>query len=103
MSYIVKARARADLKRHWRYIATDNPDAADRLLRAAEETFAFIAANPDIGSQRSFRRLVGVRSMAVAGFRNYLVFDQRRGDRVVMLRVLHGMMDLPGFFIHRGA
>lgn len=47
MSHIIKARARTDLKRHWRYIARDNVDAADRLLRAAEEAFAFIAENPD--------------------------------------------------------
>lgn len=38
MNYIVKARARIDLKKHWRYIARDNVDAADRLLAAAEQT-----------------------------------------------------------------
>jgi plasmid stabilization system protein ParE len=50
MSYIVKALARADLKRHWRYIARDNVDAADRLLAAAADTFCFITANADLGS-----------------------------------------------------
>lgn len=98
MNYIVKARVRLDLKKHWRYIARDNVDAADRLLEAAEQTFAFIAANPELGSQRSFRKLVGVRSRAVDGFGNYLVFYQPRGDRIVILRVLHGMRDLPRFF-----
>ena len=39
MNYIVKARARLDLKRHGRYIARDDLSAADRLLDAAEETF----------------------------------------------------------------
>jgi len=73
MNYIVKARARFDLKKHWHWIATDNQDAADRLLSAAEETFAAIAANPEIGSQRSFRKLVGIRSRQVKGFDNYLV------------------------------
>lgn len=51
MNYVVKARARLDLKGHWRYIARDNVESADRLLQAAEQTFAFIAANPDLGSQ----------------------------------------------------
>ena len=37
MNYLVKARARLDLKSHWRYIARDNLPAADRLLNAAEE------------------------------------------------------------------
>ena len=101
MNYIVKARARLDLKIHWRYIAHDNLSAADRLLAAAEETFKLIAENPDSGSQRSFRKLVGVRSRAVTGFRNYLVFYQTRGKTVVMVRVLHGMRDLPRFFLKR--
>jgi toxin ParE1/3/4 len=98
MNYLVKARARLDLKSHWRYIARDNLPAADRLLEAAEETFKLIAETPDIGSQRSFRKLVGIRSRAVTGFRNYLVFYQTRGNVVVILRVLHGMRDLPKFF-----
>ena len=70
----------------------------DRLLEAAEKTFDFIAAHPELGSQRSFHKLVGVRSRAVDGFCNYLVFYQSRGDRIVILRVLHGMRDLPRFF-----
>lgn len=98
MNYIVKARARLDLKSHWRYIARDNLPAADRLLEAAEATFKLIAKTPDIGSQRSFRKITGIRSRAVTGFRNYLVFYQTRGEAVVIVRVLHGMQDLPSFF-----
>lgn len=99
MNYVVKGRVRLDLKRCWKHIARDNVDAADRLLQAAEETFARIAANPDLGSQRHFRKLVGIRSRGITGFKNYLVFYQKRGDVVVVLRVLHGMMDLPRFFV----
>ncbi|HZQ47111.1 MAG TPA: type II toxin-antitoxin system RelE/ParE family toxin [Verrucomicrobiae bacterium] len=98
MNYIVKARARLDLKSHWRYIARDNLPAADRLLDAAEETFRLIAETPDIGSQRNFRKLAGMRSRAVMGFSNYLVFYQMRGKTVVIVRILHGMRDLPRFF-----
>jgi len=102
MNCVVKARARLDLASHWRYIAHDNVEAADRLLDAAEQTFAAIAQNPDAGSQRSFRRLIGIRSRAVIGFKNYLVFCQQRGGTVIILRVLHGMRNLPRFFV-RGA
>lgn len=98
MNYIVKVRARLDLKSHWRYIARDNLPAADRLLNAAEKTFKLIAGNPHIGSQHSFRKLVGIRSRAVRGFGNYLVFYQTQGEAVVILRVIHGMRDLPRFF-----
>jgi toxin ParE1/3/4 len=99
MSYLVKARARLDLKSHWRYIARDNRPAADRLLEAAEETFKLISETPDIGSQRSFRKLVGIRSRAVTGFKNYLVFYQTRGETIIIVRVLHGMRDLPRLFM----
>jgi toxin ParE1/3/4 len=98
MNYRVKARARLDLKSHWRYIAHDNLPAADRLLDAAEETFKLIAESPDIGSQRSFRKLSGIRSRAVSGFQNYLVFYRIQGKTVVIVRVLHGMRNLPRFF-----
>jgi toxin ParE1/3/4 len=99
MNYIVKVRARLDLKKHWHFIARDNVDAADRLLAAAEETFNFIAEHPELGSERSFRKLAGVRSRGIAGFANYLVFYQLREKTVVILRVLHGMRDLPRFFL----
>ena len=98
MICIVKARVRQDLKKHWHHIASDNLDAADRLLRAAEQTFAFIAENPDLGSRHTFRKLAGVRSRPISGFGNYLVFYQTRGDQIMILRVLHGMRDLPRFF-----
>jgi toxin ParE1/3/4 len=98
MTYVVKARARLDLKSHWRYIANDNVQAADRLLEAAEETFKFLARNPGTGSERNFRKLIGVRSFGIHDFRNYLVFYQRRGNAVVIVRVLHGMRDLPRLF-----
>ena len=102
MNYRVKARVRLDLKSHWRYIARDNLPAAERFLKAAEETFKLIAETPNIGSQRSFRKVAGIRSRAVTGFRNYLVFYQMRGKAVVIVRVLHGMRDLPRFFFIPG-
>jgi plasmid stabilization system protein ParE len=99
MNYIVKARARLDLKRHWRFIARDSVESADRLLETAEQTFAFISANPGLGSGRNFRKLVGIRSRAIKEFTNYLVFYQQRGEKVIILRVLHGMTNLPRFFV----
>jgi toxin ParE1/3/4 len=98
MIYIVKARARQDIKKYWHHIAEDNLDAANRFLLAAEETFRAIARNPDIGSQRSFRKLVGVRSRQINRFEKYLVFYKKRRDQVVIGRVIHGMRDLPRFF-----
>jgi toxin ParE1/3/4 len=98
MNSFIRVRARLDLKKYWRWIAVDNREAADRFLEAAEQTFGAIAKNPDLGSQRSFRKLANIRSRAVLGFPNYLIFYQTRADAVVVLRVLHGMRDLPRFF-----
>ena len=45
------------------YIATDNPDAAERFVPALEETYAQLEALPGMGSVRHFGRtdLQGVR------------------------------------------
>ena len=58
------------------YIATDNPDAAERFVPALEETFAQLEALPGLGSVRHFGRtdLQGVRIIPVTGFAHYLLF-----------------------------
>ena len=38
------------------YIATDNPDAAERFVPALEETYAQLEALPGMGSVRHFGR-----------------------------------------------
>jgi hypothetical protein len=46
MNYTVRPAARRDLIRIWRIIRADNPDAAERFLAVAEQTFAEIARQP---------------------------------------------------------
>ena len=38
------------------YIATDNPDAAERFVPALEDTYAHLVALPGMGSVRQFGR-----------------------------------------------
>jgi toxin ParE1/3/4 len=82
------------------YIATDNPDAAQRFVPALEETYAQLEALPGMGSVRQFRRkdLKGVRMVPVTGFENYLMFYSTTGTRVKVLRILHAARDFPTLF-----
>ncbi len=78
------------------YIALDNHEAAMRFVDAVEAQFETLAEYPHAG--RSRPRLRGgqpqLRSMAVHGFRNYLVFYVPVPDGIEVIRVLHGARDL---------
>ena len=91
-------RVKEDLFGHASYIAKDNPDAAIRLLEAAEDAFEQLAAMPGMGPVWGFRRreLSDVRFWPIKGFRNYLVFYRRlpNEEGVEVIRVLHGAMNV---------
>ena len=50
--YRVSAAARADLDEIWFYIAQDNPEAADKFIRALVSRFPQLAAMPEMGRRR---------------------------------------------------
>ena len=85
-----------DVFHYAEFIGRDNPDAAERFFVAARESFAFIGNNPLIGPARKFRdiRLLGLRSWRIDGFKNHLVFYRIKSERVEIIRVIHGAMDL---------
>ena len=82
------------------YIATDNPDVAERFVPALEETFAQLEALPGLGSARHFGRkdLQGVRIIPVTGFAHYLLCYTALRKRVKVLRILHAARDFPTIF-----
>jgi toxin ParE1/3/4 len=82
------------------YIAEQHPDAADRFIDAAYETFTTLAALPGMGRQRRFRhtRLQHVRSFRVNGFEEYLIFYGPLADGIEVYHVFHGARDLEGLF-----
>ena len=75
-----------DYRDIWRYIAEDNPDAADRLLRKIDEKLNLYAAHPGMGADRS-RLAAGLRSFPVG---NYLIFYRAAIGGIELVRVLHG-------------
>ncbi|MCL5745820.1 MAG: type II toxin-antitoxin system RelE/ParE family toxin [Acidobacteria bacterium] len=97
---IVSPEALADLDQIHAYIAADNPAAADRVLEAALATFEVLAGMPGMGRPRTFKlsELAGMRSLAVTGFRNYLIFYRSVNAGVEIVRVLHGARDVDAQF-----
>jgi toxin ParE1/3/4 len=77
-------------------IAVNNLDAALRFYGAVSETYELIETYPGIGTRRMARnrRLTGLRSFGVIGFRNYLVFFRSEHIHVEIVRVLHGARDI---------
>ncbi|MBI3414501.1 MAG: type II toxin-antitoxin system RelE/ParE family toxin [Verrucomicrobia bacterium] len=73
MKLIVKSPVWDDLREIGQRIATDNPGAAERFFAATRGAFDLLARHPGIGRLRSFS-LAGVRSWAVPGFPNHLIF-----------------------------
>jgi toxin ParE1/3/4 len=94
----VRPEAERDAAYHWHYLAPHNLDAADRFLRALEDTYEKIRQQPGIGHQEGFRRQKGIRSWRVKRFPRYLVFYRVSEDQIEVLRVLYGMRNLPRFF-----
>ena len=90
---VVKSPVWDDLREIGLRVAEDNPDAAERFLVAAQESFELIRCHPRIGRLRSFS-ITGVRSWVIPDFQNYLVFYLPTGTEVRILAVLHGARDL---------
>jgi toxin ParE1/3/4 len=92
--YRVSDEARADLDEIWLYIALDNPDAADQLIRAIVSRFPMLASMPLVGRQRE-ELAPRLRSFPV---RHYVIFYRPMAHGVEIVRVLNGARDLPPLF-----
>ena len=78
------------------YIARDNLGASLRFIDAVERTVTGLAEMPGKGKAREpiDAALHGVRSYAVDGFPNHLVFYTFDDHRVLVIAVLHGARDV---------
>ena len=87
----VSARARTDLDEIWLYIAQDNPEAADKYIRAIVSRFPMIASMPQMGRERPDLS-PGLRSFVVG---HHVIFYRLFEDHLEIVRVLDGVRDLP--------
>lgn len=103
--YVVKPKADRDLDGYADYLAEDaNLDLALRFLAAADETFALLARQPNMGWRSRIRRaeLAPLRVFRVTGFEHVLIFYRPLPDGVDILRVVHGSRNLRALFRRRG-
>lgn len=85
-----------DLIEYAEYLSKNSLDTALRFLDAAENTFIFVAKNPEIGALCRFSsaQVELVRFWPVKGFDKYLIFYQPLSDGIEVVRLLHGARDL---------
>lgn len=97
---ILAPAARDDLDAIHSHIAADNPEAADRVLDSAFDTFGLLIQNPELGRVRTFSgpRLQGLRSIGVRAYPNYVIFYRVRQTAVEVVRVLHGARNFDDLF-----
>ena len=91
-----RTAARQDLIDHYVDLAGVAGEAvADRFLVRAEQSFAELAAQPEMGAPLALRRpdLVELRKWRVRDFEDVLIFYRPRPDGVSIVRVLHGAID----------
>jgi toxin ParE1/3/4 len=90
--FIRTRRARQDLVDIWRYVAADDPAAADRLLDALDDKCGLLAQHPHLGPARDDIRQ-GLRYL-VHG--DYLILYRIVGPDVEIVRVVHARRDVSG-------
>jgi toxin ParE1/3/4 len=92
--YRVSAEARSDLDEVWLYLAQEDPDAADKYIRAIISRFPTLALMPHIGRGRP--ELSPDLHSHVVGH-DVIFYRLFEGDWEVV-PVLDGVRDLPPLF-----
>lgn len=89
-----------DLPAIYEHIAEDNPEAAERVLKAIGATFDLISDQPECGVlyRTRNRELQSIRMLPVTGYSNYLIFYRVHAEAVRILYVVHGARHLLRLF-----
>jgi toxin ParE1/3/4 len=87
-------RARIDLLDIWDYIATDNENAADKLIERIGRVFDMLAHQPFAGRARPELR-ADLRSFPVG---NYIVIYRPDDQALTIVRVLESHRDIEAEF-----
>lgn len=88
--YTATPAARHDLFNIWRFIARDNPEAADRIEAEIRNAFIFLSKTPQAGHVRKDLTTKPVRFHPV---RHYLIV-YRDTTPIQIVRVLHGARNI---------
>jgi toxin ParE1/3/4 len=90
----ISPAARRDLDEIWFYIAQDNIEAADKLVRAVVSRFSKLAVTPDLGRRRE-ELSIRLHSFPVG---RYVILYRPMKGGVEVVRVLDGARDVPPLF-----
>lgn len=94
MKIVWSEPARQDLREIFEYIASENPNAARRLLGEIKEQAHILIDNPQIGRAG---RVEGTRELVLAGT-NYILPYRVKGKQIQILSVFHGARKWPDSF-----
>jgi len=97
VKYIIRPAAKDDIIRQFRYyLLEDAFEAATRFLDAVDESIEAICRMPHIGAPKPLKSpiLSGLRSWAVRGFEDILIFYVVQPEVLRVVRVLHGRRDI---------
>ncbi len=83
--------AAEDLCETAEYIARDKPEAAYRWVEAIEQTCERLALNPEMGEQRTIRRLGNCRCFTCG---KYVIFFRGAADGIEIVRIVRGDRDV---------
>jgi len=90
--YILAPEALQDLQELWDYIATENLDAADRMIDTLFAAFERLAAMPGLGHRREDLTDRPLRFWTVD---TYLVIYRAERTPIEIVAVTHGGRDIP--------
>jgi len=95
MRLSIAQAACADIDEIWVHAATEwSIEAANRLRESIGKQFSLLHRNPFAGRSRD-ELSSGLRSLPSG---KYLIFYRVESDAVRVIRVIHGMRDLPAKF-----
>lgn len=83
-------QAEIDLLEIWEFIASDNPRAADKIIRALDDRSNELLENPELGPARN-DVAKGMRHLVMD---SYLILYRIDGENIEVVRYLHGARNL---------
>ncbi len=99
MSAVFRPQFWLDLEDGVAYLtAKASTETAKRWHAEVMGSVARVEQQPDLGRPRRDLKPPGIRSLILRRFPRYLLFYRWDGEIVEILRVKHGMMDLPLLF-----
>jgi toxin ParE1/3/4 len=95
---VIRPKAKDDILNQFRYyLQQDALDAGERFLDAVDDSIEALLRMPALGAPKAFSNqvLAGLRSWAVKGFEDILIFYVVRCETLLVVRVLHGRREIP--------